>query len=87
MALAVAVSFGLYRAAVDGRFRGTHPVRGAAESVDSPEVAAVLANTEYAEALGERDLREREREGVPARIVRDLDSTDDPTHGDQEGSA
>ena len=30
---------------------------------------------------------EREREGVPTHIVLDLDSTDDPTHGEQEGSA
>jgi hypothetical protein len=40
-----------------------------------------------AEALGEVYLRERERDGVPTRIVLDLDSTDDPTHGQQEGSA
>lgn len=40
-----------------------------------------------AEALGEVYLREREREGVPTHIVLDLDSTDDPTHGAQEGSA
>jgi hypothetical protein len=40
-----------------------------------------------AEALGEVYLREREREGIPQRIVLDLDSTDDPTHGAQEGSA
>jgi hypothetical protein len=32
-------------------------------------------------------LRERERDGVPARILLDLDGTDDPTHGDQEGTA
>ena len=38
-------------------------------------------------ALGEVYLRERERDGVPAHIVLDLDSTDDPTHGEQEGSA
>jgi hypothetical protein len=38
-------------------------------------------------ALGEVYLRERERAGAPARIVLDLDSTDDPTHGEQEGSA
>src|SRR5215204_6536281 len=37
-------------------------------------------------ALGEVYLRERERDGVPGRIVLDLDSTDDPTHGEQEGS-
>ena len=38
-------------------------------------------------ALGEVYLRERERDGIPRRIVLDLDSTDDPTHGEQEGSA
>jgi hypothetical protein len=38
-------------------------------------------------ALGEVYLRERERTGVPQRIVLDLDGTDDPTHGEQEGSA
>jgi hypothetical protein len=30
-------------------------------------------------------LRERERDGVPERILLDLDGTDDPAHGDQEG--
>ena len=38
-------------------------------------------------ALGEVYLRERERDGVPTHIVLDLDSTDDPTHGEQDGSA
>jgi hypothetical protein len=32
-------------------------------------------------------LRERERDGVPERILVDVDSTDDPTHGAQEGTA
>jgi hypothetical protein len=40
-----------------------------------------------AEALGAVYLAERERDGVPTAIVLDLDSTDDPTHGEQEGSA
>jgi len=40
-----------------------------------------------AEALGELYLRERERDEIPVHIVLDLDSTDDPTHGVQEGSA
>lgn len=40
-----------------------------------------------AEALGAVYLREREREGVPTQILLDLDSTDDPTHGEQEGRA
>lgn len=30
-------------------------------------------------------LRERERDGVPERILLDLDGTDDPAHGEQEG--
>jgi hypothetical protein len=38
-------------------------------------------------ALGELYLRERERDGIPTHIVLDLDGTDDPTHGQQEGSA
>jgi hypothetical protein len=37
--------------------------------------------------LGEVYLRERERDGIPTHIVLDLDGTDDPTHGQQEGSA
>jgi hypothetical protein len=40
-----------------------------------------------AAALGEVYLRERERHGRPTHIVLDLDGTDDPTPGDQEGSA
>lgn len=32
-------------------------------------------------------LQEREREGIPERIVLDFDGTDDPAHGHQEGVA
>lgn len=32
-------------------------------------------------------LAERERDGVPGHILLDLDGTDDPTHGQQEGRA
>jgi DDE family transposase len=32
-------------------------------------------------------LGQRERAGAPARILLDIDGTDDPTHGDQEGTA
>lgn len=39
-----------------------------------------------AAALGAVYLAERERAGVPTHLVLDLDSTDDPTHGEQEGS-
>jgi hypothetical protein len=38
-------------------------------------------------ALGELYLHERERDGVPTHIILDIDGTDDPTHGQQEGSA
>jgi hypothetical protein len=38
-------------------------------------------------ALVESYLRERARDGTPAHLVLDLDGTDDPTHGAQEGSA
>jgi hypothetical protein len=50
---------------------------------------AVNARTCYrlATVLGEVYLRERERTGVPRHIVLDLDGTDDPTHGQQEGTA
>jgi hypothetical protein len=40
-----------------------------------------------AAALAECYLREREQDGIPTHIVLDLDGTDDPTHGHQEGSA
>lgn len=58
---------------------------------------AVQATTCYrlALALGQVYLQERERlareqgvpGGVPRRVLLDLDSTDDPTHGHQEGTA
>lgn len=50
---------------------------------------AVSRTTCYrlAVALGEVYLRERDRDGVPPHILIDIDSTDDPTHGKQEGTA
>lgn len=50
-ALALASAFGVYRAARDGRFRGTHPVRGAAteEHEDS-----VLRDLDVDHELGQR---------------------------------
>ena len=39
-----------------------------------------------ARALGEIYVRERGKDGAPERVLLDLDSTDDPTHGEQEGS-
>src|SRR5262249_13754020 len=40
-----------------------------------------------AQALVAIYLQEREREGVPEQVLLDLDGTDDPTHGTQEGSS
>jgi hypothetical protein len=40
-----------------------------------------------AEALVQIYLQQRERDGVPTRILLDCDSTADPTHGEQEGAA
>ncbi len=50
---------------------------------------AISARTCYrlAQTLGEVYLNERERGGVPTHLVLDLDGTDDPTYGAQEGSA
>lgn len=39
-----------------------------------------------ARTLLELYVRERGKDGAPERVLLDLDSTDDPTHGDQEGS-
>jgi hypothetical protein len=39
-----------------------------------------------AHALGELYIRERGKGGAPSRILLDFDATDDPTHGEQEGS-
>ena len=38
------------------------------------------------QALFELYLRERGRDGVPEKVLLDFDATDDPTHGEQEGS-
>jgi len=49
--LGLAVAFGLYRAAVDGRFRGTHPVRGA--DVGPTEPTATVEERGAADVLQE----------------------------------
>lgn len=70
IAVAAAMAFGLWRATTDGRFRGTHGVKGLSsgtasdaateatpESEAVPDEAAresVVAGTEYAGQLGER---------------------------------
>lgn len=42
---------------------------------------------QLAQALGQIYVHQREQNGIPERIVLDLDGTDDPTHGQQEGAA
>lgn len=41
---------------------------------------------QIADLLFELYLRERGKDGPPEKILLDFDATDDPTHGDQEGS-
>jgi thiol-disulfide isomerase/thioredoxin len=55
IAVAAAIGFGLYRAAVDGRFRGTHRIRDVApDPVAETGPDSILAGTEWAAELGER---------------------------------
>jgi hypothetical protein len=71
---------------------GRHPVQGAA--LASQPTFSRLENAltrsvcyRLAVALVALYLEERARVGPPARILLDCDSTADPTHGEQEGSA
>ena len=52
-AVVLAVAFGGYRALTDGRFRGTHKLRGVDAAEDAP-TESVLAETPWADQLGER---------------------------------
>lgn len=54
IAAALAAAFGIYRALTDGRFRGTHRVRGAASEEKQDVPASVLADTAWAGQLGDR---------------------------------
>ena len=64
VALTAAVAFGLYRAATDGRFRGTHALsvvepQGApgaerVETTQATSATSALDSTPYADQLGER---------------------------------
>lgn len=50
--LVLATAFGLFRAARDGRFRGTHQVRGAAAPTEV--TPSVLADSDLDHTLGEK---------------------------------
>ena len=57
VAVAGALAFGLFRAVTDGRFRGTHRVHGVEEEAVEAEhdaAVSVLADTPWADDLGER---------------------------------
>jgi thiol-disulfide isomerase/thioredoxin len=55
VALVVATGFGLYRAVANGRFRGTHPVRGVSvEPDDAAREPGVLDGTDLEHELGRR---------------------------------
>ncbi|QNN54046.1 TlpA family protein disulfide reductase [Nocardioides mesophilus] len=55
VALVAATAFGLYRAARDGRFRGTHHVKGAdVTEAEGQEPVSVLADSDLDHVLGER---------------------------------
>ena len=52
VALVLATAFGLFRALTDGRFRGTHRVRGAEAATEAP--LSVLHGADLEHDLGER---------------------------------
>ena len=52
VALVLATAFGLFRAFTDGRFRGTHRVRGAEAATEAP--LSVLHGADLEHDLGER---------------------------------
>ncbi|RNL66073.1 thioredoxin [Nocardioides marmoriginsengisoli] len=52
-ALAIALAFGGYRALTDGRFRGTHKVRGGTDAPADPAAESALTGTPWAGDLGD----------------------------------
>jgi hypothetical protein len=47
--------------------------------------ATIRSCHRIAEVIFELYLSQREKDGAPERVLLDFDSTDDPTHGEQEG--
>lgn len=54
VALVLATAFGVWRAARDGRFRGTHEVRGAVADEQEERPVSVLDGADIEHELGER---------------------------------
>lgn len=56
-------------------------------TISRMENAATIGSCHrIAHLLFELYLSQREKDGLPERVLLDFDSTDDPTHGEQEGS-
>jgi hypothetical protein len=56
-------------------------------TISRMENAATMRSChQIAQVLLELYLKGREKDGAPERVLVDFDSTDDPTHGEQEGS-
>lgn len=73
---------------VCGRLPESDPDLASQSTMSRLENAVSLrSGHRLAQALGEVYLQERERLGRPTHLVLDLDGTDDPTHGAQEGTA
>jgi hypothetical protein len=71
-----------------GRLPGSEPDLASQPTLSRLENAVDRWAVErLAEALADLYVRERGRVGVPTRILLDLDGTDDPVHGEQEGAA
>lgn len=70
------------RSALTGRDLASQPTLSRLENAVDARACYRLAL-----ALGQVYLAERARDGIPPHILLDLDSTDDPTHGQQEGTA
>ena len=54
VAVAAALGFGVYRAIVDGRFSGTHRVRGGETAAEAAAPVSVLQGADLEHELGER---------------------------------
>jgi hypothetical protein len=60
---------------------------GSQPTISRMENAATMGSCHrIAQVLLDLYLRRRENDGAPERVLLDFDSTDDPTHGEQEGS-
>jgi hypothetical protein len=64
-----------------GEDLASQPTISRFENAPNPRSRLLMAR-----ALGELYIRRRSKEGTPSRILLDFDATDDPAHGEQEGT-